>query len=100
MGNPARDRQAGHSDSPQRSSKWSNDERYLLTSLAVRTRPRSPDGLTSAREIDLRNVFAEFGPLEFDRWFVFEDPRMTVFIQRGLWFIRRGRESYVQAFAD
>jgi hypothetical protein len=78
--------------------RW--NERHLLTSLAVRTRPRTPDGLRSARHIDLQNVFAEFGPLEFDRWFVFEDPRMTVFILRGLWFIRRRGESYVQAFAD
>jgi hypothetical protein len=56
--------------------------------------------LTAAREIDLRNAFAKFGSLEFDRRFVLEDLRMTDFIQRGLWFIRCGRESYVQAFAD
>ena len=41
--------------------RW--NERHLLTALALRTRPRSPDGSTSARDTDLLNVFAEFGPL-------------------------------------
>lgn len=72
----------------------------LLESLAERTRARTATRSSSIHDLDLRNVFVEFSPLEFDRWFEFEDPSKDFLLLRAIWFFRDSGRRIVMAFAD
>ncbi len=76
-------------------ASW-NDE-VLLASLADKIRPRHRKSFNRRAQLDLRNIFVEFSPLEIQRWL---DPDDEFVVPRGLWLLRDGPEMWVTASAE
>jgi hypothetical protein len=71
----------------------------LLKAMADRTRARLASGSSRGIDLDLRNVFVEFSPLEYGGWSDFEKP-VDVFLLRAIWLVRTKSTMEVMAFAD
>ena len=80
------------------SERW--NQGTLLKSMAGRTLARLGSGSSRGIDLDLHNVFVEFSPLEFDRWFEFEKSEVDVLLMRAIWLVRTKSTIEVMAFAD
>jgi hypothetical protein len=76
------------------------NEPVLCDSLADETRLVTARGNRSRRTTDLTNVFVEFSPLDFTKWFEFEDPAEDIDIPRGLWLAREGGDIRFFVFVE